>query len=296
MVGRRAIGVDLGGTKILAGVVDADGGVHATRHHETPSASQEALVEALEGIVSELRSPEVGAVGIAVPARVDAETGVAFGAVNAALQDLPLRDEMARRIGLPVGVANDAGAAVLAELRYGAAKGANDVVLLTLGTGVGGGVILGGELYRGWAELGHMVIVEGGEPCQGTCTGRGHVESYCSGTAADRIAERVLGPGSSAEDLVGRGHPALEQVGTHLGTAIGSLVNIFGPELVLVGGGFGVGAGELLLGPAREALAREALAPGGEVRVALAGLGADAGMVGAALLGFDALDAEEALA
>ena len=83
-------------------------------------------------------------------------------------------------------------------------RGAKDIVLLTLGTGVGGGVVLGGKLYRGWAELGHMVIVEGGEPCQGICTGRGHVESYCSGRAADRVAERVLGPGSSAHDLIDR--------------------------------------------------------------------------------------------
>ena len=290
MVGKRAIGVDLGGTKILAGVVDADGRVERTVQRETPAASQEAVLDGLEDIVSELRSPDVAAVGLAVPARVDAETGVAVGAVNVRLGELPLRDEMARRIGLPVGVANDAGAAVLAEHRCGAARGAKDVVLLTLGTGVGGGVVLGGELYRGWAELGHMVIVEGGEPCHGACTGHGHVEAYCSGYAADRVAERVLGPGSSAQDLIDQRHPALEEIGTHLGTAIGSLVNIFGPELVLVGGGFGAAAGELLFGQARVALAREALAPGGEVRIALAGLGASAGLVGAGLLGFEALE------
>jgi glucokinase len=290
MVGKRTIGVDLGGTKILAGVLDADGRVHETAQRETPAGSQAALLDALEAIVSELRSPEIAAVGFGVPARVDAETGVAFGAVNASLREVSLRDEMAGRLGLPVGVANDAGAAALAELRFGAARGTKNVVLLTLGTGVGGGVILGGELYRGWAELGHMVIVEDGEPCNGVCTGRGHVESYCSGRAVDRVAERLLGPGSSAQDMIDRRHPALEQVGKHLGAAIGSLVNIFGPEVVLVGGGFGIAAGELLLGPARVALAREALAPGGETRVALAGLGASAGLVGAGLLGFEALD------
>jgi glucokinase len=287
MTGQRAIGVDLGGTKILAGVVDADGSVHETARHETPTSSQEALVDALEGIVSELRSPQIDAVGIAVPARVDAESGLAFGAVNVPIHGLRLRDEMVARLGLPVGLANDAGAAVFAELRCGAARGAKNVVLLTLGTGVGGGVVIGGRLYRGWAELGHMVIVEGGEPCNGICTGRGHVESYCSGSAVDRIAERLLGPGSWAQDLVEAKHPALGEVGTHLGTAIGSLVNIFGPELVLVGGGFGIAAGELLLAPAREALAREALAPGGEVRVELAALGESAGVVGAALLAFE---------
>jgi glucokinase len=291
MADTRAIGVDLGGTKILAGVVDVDGRVDKTAQRKTPTGSQEALLDVLEEIVSELLSPEVRAVGFAVPARVDPETGFALGAVNVPLRDVRLREEMAGRLGLPVGVANDATAAAFAEHRGGAARGAKDIVLLTLGTGVGGGVVLGGELYRGWAELGHMVIVEGGEPCQGICTGRGHVESYCSGRAAERVAERMLGPGSSAQDLIDRRHPALEEIGIHLGTAIGSLVNVFGPELVLVGGGFGVSAGELLLGPARAALAREALAPGGEVRVALAGLGASAGVVGAGLLGFEALEA-----
>ncbi len=289
MADTRAIGVDLGGTKILAGLVDAEGRIHGSVQRETPTGSLEALLDALEDVASALVSPEVAAVGLAVPARVDVESGVAFGAVNIPLHDVRLRDEMSGRLGLPVGVANDATAAALAEVRCGAARGAKDVVLLTLGTGVGGGVVLGGELYRGWAELGHIVIVEGGEPCQGACTGRGHVESYCSGHAVDRLAERVLGPGASAQDLIDRRHPALNDVGTHLGVAIGSLVNIFGPEIVLVGGGFGCAAGELLLVPARAALAREALAPGGEVPVVLAELGASAGLVGAGLLGFEAL-------
>ena len=87
-------------------------------------------------------------------------------------------------------------------------------MLLTLGTGVGGGVVTGGRLYRGWAELGHMVIVEDGEPCQGACTGRGHVESYCSGAAADRLAQRVLGPDANAHDLVAQRHPALAEIGS----------------------------------------------------------------------------------
>ena len=291
MADKRAIGVDLGGTKILAGLVDADGRVHATAQHETPASSQEALLDALEKIVFELRSPDVGAVGFAVPARVDPQTGVAFGAVNVPLRDVHLRDEMSGRLKLPVGVANDATAAALAEHRCGAAQGTRDVVLLTLGTGVGGGIVLGGELYRGWTELGHMVIVEDGEPCNGVCTGRGHVESYCSGRAVDRLATRLLGPGFSAQDLIDARHPVLYEVGTHLGAAIGSLVNIFGPEIVLVGGGFGSAAGELLLGPARVALAREALAPGGQTRVALAELGTSAGLVGAGLLGFEALGA-----
>ena len=123
----------------------------------------------------------------------------------------------------------------------------HSLVTLTLGTGVGGGVVLAGKLFRGWAELGHIVIVEDGDPCNGACTGRGHVESYCSGTAVDRLARRVLGPNATARDLVAARHPALDAVGHHLGVAIGSLINIFNPQLVVIGGGFGVAAFDLLL-------------------------------------------------
>ena len=100
--------------------------------------------------------------------------------------------------------------------------------MLTLGTGVGGGVVAGGRLFRAWAELGHMVIVEDGEPCQGACTGRGHVESYCSGRAADRLARELLGPTADAHDLVAQRHPALDWSASISASAIGSLVNIFG--------------------------------------------------------------------
>jgi glucokinase len=289
MAARRTIGVDLGGTKILAGVVDETGRVHETAQRETPTTSQEALVDALEDIVRDLLNSEIGAVGFGVPARVNQETGVALGAVNIPLHELALRDALVARLGLPVQVENDAGAATLAEFRHGAGRGSNHLVMLTLGTGVGGGIVLGGKLYRGWAELGHMVIVEDGEPCHGACSGRGHVEAYCSGHAADRLARETLGPGASAHDLVAQRHPALDSVGRHLGTAIGSLINIFNPQVVVIGGGFGVAAGELLFGPARGAILREALAPAGqEVRLALAELGANAGMIGAALAAFEA--------
>jgi len=133
-----------------------------------------------------------------------------------------------------------------------------------------------------------MVIVEDGEPCQGACTGRGHVESYCSGLAANRLAHRVLGEEATSRDLVAQRHPALAEIGTHLGTAIGSLVNIFNPEIVVVGGGFGIAAGELLFPAAREAMRREALAPAGEVPLVLAQLAETAGLIGAGLLAFEA--------
>jgi glucokinase len=287
---KHVIGVDLGGTKILAGVVDAAGRVGRTVEVPTPTSSQEDLVDALVHVVEDLRTPEIAAAGFGVPARVDRKTGFALGAVNIPLHGLLLRDQLRKRLGMPVDVVNDAGAAAVAELRLGAGRGSSDLVLLTLGTGVGGGVVIDGRLFSGWAELGHMVIVLDGEPCQGACSGRGHVESYCSGTAADRVARQVLGPEATAHDLVAAEHPALEDIGRHLGAAIGSLINIFDPEVVVIGGGFGLAAGELLLGPARSVILREALAPAGQtVRLALAELGESAGMVGAALVGLEAV-------
>ena len=284
------IGVDLGGTKILAGVVDPSGGVGRTLEVATPTSSQGALVEALVEVVEELRTPEIAAAGFGVPTRVDQKTGIAIGAVNIPLHRLSLRDEIGARVGLPIGAVNDGSAAALAELRFGAGRGSSNLVMLTLGTGVGGGVVIDGALYHGWTELGHMVIVVDGEPCIGACSGRGHVEAYCSGSAADRIAVRELGPGQTAHELVAQGHPALAGIGHYLGCAIGSLVNVFNPETVVIGGGFGLAASEYLLPPARLAILREALAPGGQtVRLALAELGSAAGMIGAGLVAFEAL-------
>jgi glucokinase len=284
------IGVDLGGTKILAGVLDHSGNVLEVREQPTPLDSQDELLDALVEVVSALRDSGAVAAGFGVPARVDTRTGVAFGAVNTPISDVRLQEVLSARLGMSVGVINDGSAAALAEFTHGAGRGADNLVLLTLGTGVGGGVVTDGQLYRGWAEVGHMVIVEDGEPCQGACTGRGHVESYCSGHAADRVARELLGPQASARDLVEQRHPALEQIGRHLGAAIGSLVNLFDPDVVVIGGGFGVAAGELLLAPVREMVLREALAPAGErVQLAVAELGPMAGVIGAGLVAFEAI-------
>jgi glucokinase len=290
LAGARVIGLDLGGTKIYAGLVEGDGTVARTIERPTPLESQEVLLAAIVEMVRELKEPDVAAVGIGLPSRVDQRTGAVLGAVNIPLHDLNFRAEMREWLGLPVSVDNDASAAALAEHRVGAGQGTNELVLLTLGTGVGGGVVTGGRLYRGWAELGHVVIVEDGEPCQGACTGRGHVEAYCSGTAADRVARSVLGPDANAHDLIAQDHPALEEIGRHLGTAIGSLVNAFGPEIVVIGGGFGHSAFDALVGPAREVVRREALPSAGEVPIVPAQLGLDAGMIGAALAARDTLE------
>jgi glucokinase len=288
--GGCAIGVDLGGTKILAGVVDRGGGLTRTLELPTPAQSQDELVDALVAVVSELRTGQTEVLGCGVPARIDTRTGVALGAVNTPIRNIRLAEVLEQRTGLPAVVVNDGSAAALGEFVHGAGRGTSDLVLLTLGTGVGGGFVFGGRLYRGWSEVGHMVIVEGGEPCQGSCTGHGHIESYCSGTAADRLARGALGAGASARDLVEQRHPLLERVGRHLGAGIASLVNLFDPDIVVIGGGFGVSAGPLLLEPVRAVLLEEALHPGGErVALAVAELGASAGLIGAGLLAYEAL-------
>jgi glucokinase len=289
MGGDRVIGVDLGGTKILAGIVERDGTLVQTVERPTITSSQEALFDELVLAVDELPRDGVVAVGFGIPSRIDQRNGIALGAVNIPLRDAPFRDEMASRIGLPVGMENDGTCAAYAEYVFGAGRGVSSFAMLTLGTGVGGGIVVDGQLFRAWTEVGHMVIVEDGEPCQGACSGRGHVESYCSGRAADRLAREVVGPDATARDLVEQRHPALASIGHHLGVAIGSLVNLFGSERVVIGGGFGVAAADQLVAPAREAVLREALAPAGQaLQIEIAQLGAEAGLIGAALVGFDA--------
>ena len=290
MTPNRVIGVDLGGTKILAGIVDRDGVVHETVERPTVTTSQAALLDQLADVVRELPLDGIAAVGFGIPSRIDFATGLALGAVNIPIRDVYFAREMEERLGLPIEMENDASCAAFAEFKLGAGQGADDLMAITLGTGVGGGVVSGGKLFRAYTELGHMVIVEDGEPCQGACSGRGHVETYCSGTAADKLARRVIGPDATARDLVEQQHPALEEIGHHLGVAIGSLVNIFGSTRVVIGGGFGIAAFDLLVPAARLAVLREALAPSGQtLEIERAQLGTEAGLIGAALIAYDAL-------
>jgi glucokinase len=300
---RHAIGVDLGGTKILAGVVDRDGSIVRRHERATPQDAQEHVLAELEAAVAELMDDSVGAVGFGVPSPIDQAKGVVVRCVNVPLEDAPLRDRMQERFGVPVGLDNDANAAAHGEWRAGAGRGEDDIVMLTLGTGVGGGVISGGRPFRGrngaGAELGHVVIVHDGRPCQGACTGRGHLETYASGSAATAAAREAFGPSADAHRLVrlanegdAQAKELLEDVARHLGSGIGSFVNIFGPQLVILGGGFGVAAYDYLRGPAEEVMRREALEPMRcAVRLAKAELGTAAGLIGAGFVGFEALDA-----
>jgi glucokinase len=294
---KQVIGVDLGGTKILAGAIDVEGRVLERHEVSTPTSSQEELLEAIAAAIEPLAGTGVGAIGLGIPSVLDRSTGRALGSINIPLTDFSLHDLLGDRFGVPVAVENDANVAALAEWKLGAGRGAENLVLLTLGTGVGGGVIMDGALYRGWAELGHVVVVADGPRCQGTCTGRGHLEAVASGNAAVRAAEKLWGEGATAELLVGRageGDPAAREalagIGHLLGAAIGSFINIFAPELTIVGGGFGIAASAFLFPSAHEIARREALEPArAGIRIVKAELGSDAGLIGAGLLAFEAI-------
>jgi glucokinase len=299
---QRAIGVDVGGTKFLAGLIDREGHVAKRLGGRTPTESQEELLGTLDAAVESLLDESVGGLGFGLPSTIDQRTGRAVTSVHIPLAELDFRDRMAKRFGLPVALDNDGNLAALAEWRLGAGRGTSHMVLLTLGTGIGGGLILDGKPYRGWmgagAELGHMVLDYGGASCGGGCTGHGHFEALAAGPAADAAAERRLGPGKTARELVeaARGGDAgatedLAEIGRRLGAGIASLVNVFNPEVVVLGGGFS-DARDLLLAPARETLAVEGLRPARDlVRIEWAELGPEAGMVGAGLAGLDVLDA-----
>ena len=292
------IGVDVGGTKMLAGLVARDGGIGRMVEVRTPTADQAALLAALDALVEGLLAEGAEAIGVGVPMNLDRRTGVGLGAVNLPLRSLDLAGHLRDRFGVPVGVENDGNAIALAEWRVGAGRGATDLIALALGTGVGGGVVIDGRLYRGWAELGHVVVAADGPPCQGNCHGHGHLEAVASGEAAERAAVALWGEGADAHRLVeeARGGDeaacaALGRIGHYLGVAIGSFANVFAPDLVVVGGGFGTAAWELLRGPADEAARAEALRPADDgLRIVEAALGDDAGLVGAGLVGFETLD------
>jgi glucokinase len=306
----EAIGVDLGGTKMLLGVLDRDSKVLWESRERSTGHSEEELVELLVREAAEAREarPGAAAIGLGIPATIDHDRGLAVSAVNLPIANLPIRDIVAERTGLPVAVDNDANVAALAEHLYGAARGAGDAVMLTIGTGIGGGLILGGEIYRGstgaGAELGHVVIDVDGPPCQGNCPGRGCLETLASGTAlgrearaaAEREPDSVLGKmladgrevegRAVTEAALGGDRTAIavfELVGRRLGAALTGFANVFEPDVIVVGGGV-MAAGELLLEPARRELRARALPPMNRTPVVAAELGPDAGMIGAAAL------------
>jgi glucokinase len=308
---RYVIGVDIGGTKMLAGAFDSELAVSHRTNRPVLGLDQVELLEMIADAVTHIRTTrgDVAAVGFGLPCTFDRRSGIAVQAVHLPLRDLPFAAVMQERLGLPVFADNDGNLAALCEARVGAARGARDSVTITLGTGIGSGIVIGGKLYRGWmgagAEIGHMVVNADGPPCHGHCPNFGCLEVMASGTALVRyvslaVSRRPDTPigraleegreltGPLVTELAEQGDPvardAITAIGRNLGIGLANVVNIFNPEVIVVGGGV-IGAGELLLGPAREEMLSRALSPGrDEVRVIAAEHGPEAGMVGAAIL------------
>jgi glucokinase len=305
----ETIGVDLGGTKMLVGVLDGTDVKWESREAST-GQSEDELVELLVREINEARAarPGASAVGLGIPATIDHDSGVAVAAVNLPIADLPIRDLIEDRVGLPVFVDNDANVAALAESLYGAAAGMKNVVMLTIGTGIGGGLIIDGEVYRGatgsGAELGHVVIQADGPPCQGNCPNHGCVEALASGTALGREGKAAAesAPDSALGEALAAGRTVdgkvvteaalagdataiavFDLIGSRLGVACSSFANIFQPDAIVVGGGV-IAAGEMLLEPTRRELRQRALTPMNKTPILEATLGNDAGMIGAAAL------------
>jgi glucokinase len=313
---RRVIGIDAGGTKLLGGVVDEGLVVHHRVHRTWRGGDRAETLDIFVEAVEEVRAaaPEVEAVGFGIPALVEWERGVSRWSTHLPLADVPFRDLMSERLGLPVVVDNDANAALIAETRFGAARDAAHAVLVALGTGIGSGLLLDGRIYRGsrgvGAEVGHMVVDLHGPDCQGACPGRGCLEVMASGSAIGRegVAAARQAPSSAlgrrladgreitggivtelAHDGDEAARSVLAEIGRRLGYGLAGVVNVFNPEVIVIGGG-AIAAGELLLSPARAVVLERALPPAREtVRIVPAHFGDEAGMLGAALLALDTL-------
>ncbi|OJU85562.1 MAG: sugar kinase, partial [Solirubrobacterales bacterium 70-9] len=296
-------------TKIQVGVLAGVETLWESRE-TSRGQDQDELIELLVREVNAARAarPDAVAVGLGIPATINQERGEAVSAVNLPMLNLPVRDVVSERVGLPVFLDNDGNVAAYAEYLYGAARDRPTMVMLTIGTGIGGGLILGGEIFRGatgaGAELGHVVIQVDGPPCQGNCPNHGCVESLASGTALGReghaAAEsapdsalgKVLAEGKEVDGLavteaaLAGDETAIgvfDLIGSRLGVACSSFANIFEPEVIVIGGGV-IAAGDLLLDPARKEVRERALRPMNETPIAAATLGNDAGMIGAAAL------------
>jgi glucokinase len=293
----QVLGIDVGGTKVEVAAL-RDGKAVGAIERPTPLESAEALLDGIEAQVREVIAAEgePSAIGVGVPSQIDFASGTVVASVNIPLQGVPLKTELERRFGVPVFVDNDANCAALGEAQLVEDGPARHLLMLTLGTGVGGGVVIDGRVFRGatglGAELGHMVIQADGRECPGrTCHNRGCIEAYCSGSALEVAASEHYGRQVKGREVVeaarGGDEVAVEllhELGTWLGVGIASFVNIFEPQHVVIGGGLSRAA-DLFLDVAVTEARRRALPAGFErTTIGLAKGGADAGVIGAALL------------
>lgn len=321
MVASYAIGIDVGASRIAAGLVDSKGRVITdvvipTPVERGPFGIVDAIITAGKVVSEKFSTNEIAGIGIGLPAQVDfARQEIEF-CTNLPILGVDVRSLVEASFRLPVTIDNDGNLAALGECRYGAGKKISDFIMITLGTGVGGGLWLNGHPYRGvrglGAEIGHMVVKMDGPPCP--CGGKGHLESYLGApainararTAAEKPSGKAIydaaGNTLSKVDahalmMAARGgdHVALSELselGEILGQALVSLVNVFNPKMICIGGGIGESADELVRS-AGHIVDTQALAGRKDVRVVQATLGNDAGTLGAAALAFEEYEARE---
>ncbi|MFL5780407.1 MAG: ROK family protein [Thermoleophilaceae bacterium] len=290
------VGVDVGGTKVAAGRVSG-GEAGGMAEWPTDLSSPAGLLDELEAVVRDVAGDggAIDAVGIGVPSQIDFASGRVVSSVNIPLEGVSLRDELGSRLGTRVYVDNDANCAALAEAQVTDDAPAQSLVMLTLGTGVGGGVVIDGRIFRGssglGAELGHVVVDADGPECPGACPNRGCLEALCSGTALEREASAAAGRRVKGKEVVERARDGdgdavelLATLGRWLGVGISNFVNVFEPHHVVIGGGLS-GAADLFLPAAESEFRARALPALAErARISVAKAGKDAGVIGAGLL------------
>lgn len=308
---RYTVGVDIGGTKVLGGVVDEFGAVIKTARRETPRDGGSALTQAIADVALELMQGfDIDSIGVSVTGFVSADRKTVLATPNISeWNGVDLDYELTTRIGIPVVIENDANSAVWGEFKFGAGRGKENILMLTVGTGIGGGIVSHGNLHRGSfgiaAEIGHMRVVPNGFRCG--CGADGCLEQYGSGTALVRHArEAIQADSSSANNILNRGDGTIEGVkgsaiteaardgdplalsifaitGDYLGAGIASLAVVLDPEVVVIGGGV-IDAGDILLDPIRTAVNKYMPFAGKHPHpeIIAAQLGNEAGLVGVA--------------
>lgn len=295
------IGIDLGATRLKMALVNERGKVSFRREADTPSnVTKLIIVRSIVANVKELikdsgaGKKNIRGVGIGVPGPVDSDKGVVRYFPNIkGWQGVPLKAILQRRLGLKVALDNDVNAMTLAEHRFGSGKGARNLICLTLGTGVGGGIIINGEIYRGSTmcagEIGHVPINEKGPRCN--CRGIACLERYIGNRYILYISKKEFGKDMTLEGLTAlarkgnkKARSMWEDVARKLGTALTGVVNLLNPDMIVIGGGVS-NAGELILRPLRNELkTRPMRDQAAHVKVVRASLGDNAGIIGAALL------------
>jgi len=317
----RVIGIDIGGSNVRTAVANAQGQVLARDQGITPAREgSEAIVRSILDSIgrvltqADMTTSDVGAVGLACAGLSNPETGILYTSPNiSGLKDVPLADFIEKEIGKKVFLMNDANAAAVGELHFGAARGARNFVYITLSTGIGAGVVIDGKIYAGStglaSEPGHMIISDEGPDCY--CGSRGCWEPLASGIAmadyakqcieegrktsivdyvggdAERVTAEVVHQAAQADDVLAK--EVIARTAYYVGVGLANLINIFNPELIVIGGGLS-NIGDILLEPAYEEARRRAFPQmSAVVRFARAELGDDSGILGAAVFALEGL-------